>query len=55
MKKGGGFFMKKDFLSREEDIRFSKTVIDFNSLGDKADDNLKNEIKDITTGIYHRE
>ena len=40
--------MKKDFLSREEDIRFSKTVIDFNSLGDKADDNLKNEIKERT-------
>ena len=40
--------MKKDYLSREEDIRFSKTVIDFNTLGEEADEKSRIEIRERT-------
>lgn len=40
--------MKKDYLSREEDERFSKTVIDFNSSGIDANEKLKHEIRERT-------
>ena len=40
--------MKKDYLSREEDERFSKTVIDFNSSGIDVNEKLKHEIRERT-------
>ena len=41
--------MEKDYLSREEDERFSRTVIDFNNTdNDKVKENEKNAIRERT-------